>query len=71
MLFNIATAHISANIDGTGGPACKSLRNSLPAGAIAGIECIGDAGIDTGDYYLYPSTEGALAAHKADGGAQH
>src|SRR5262245_18867524 len=32
-LFDIATVHISANIDGTGGPACKSLRNSLPAGA--------------------------------------
>jgi hypothetical protein len=65
MLIDIAAQYISANVDGSGGTVCKSKRSSLPPGATAGIECIGDYMIDIGGYYLYTNTADALAVYSA------
>jgi hypothetical protein len=65
MLVDIAGRYISANINGSGGTSCKSKSMTLPPGATAGVECIGDFAVDLGGYYLYPNAETALATYTA------
>jgi hypothetical protein len=63
MLVDIASRYITANEGGVGVAACKSKSKSLPAGATAGIECIGDYAVSVGGYYLYPTAAEARASY--------
>jgi len=65
MLVDIAAQHISANVDGSGATVCTSMSGNLPAGATAGVECIGDSGIGLGGYYLFPDAADALTVYLA------